>query len=196
MNPSPSPSPYRSRMPKYPTISEDPAVQRRYVACRQAGSSHRLSEMLALRRGPALNTDTRWLAGHVNGSQFAGSPREEAIGGYYQQVARAHGLSTAGKVYKTQLARFPGDPQAWVSSRADCIKVAAERGMTLEGSVNYKPPADDTPDSETPYRVADDLVDDAYEDLCAAEPDAAHLPAGEVKESIRQKLSPAAVDDE
>lgn len=180
----------------YPVISENYAVQRHYEECRKAGSSHRLSEMLALRQGPSLQTDTRWLTGHCNGSQFADDPRTQQMGEYYRSVARARGVSTEGAIYKSQLARFPGDPEAWVRSKADCVKVAAKRGMTLEGGIKYKPPAsvNDVPD-EQPYRVADDIVDKQYEVLCDHEPDAAAMPADDVKQGIREKLSPAAVDD-
>lgn len=183
----------RSVRAKYPVVSEDRAVQARYVACRQAGSSHRVAEMLAFRQGPSLQTDTRWLSGHVNGSQFD-TPGGEIIGGHYREVARRAGVSTEGAVYKAQLAAYPGDPRAWVRSKADVVKVAKERGMTLEGSVHYKPPSgmDDTPGpGETPYRVADSIVDHEYEVLCDHEPDAAHMPAAEVKETIRKKLSPS-----
>ncbi len=35
---------------KYPKISDDPEVQKHYIACRKAGTSHGLSEMLATRK--------------------------------------------------------------------------------------------------------------------------------------------------
>jgi hypothetical protein len=171
-------------------LSNQPEIQAHYEECREAGSSHRLAEMLALRQSPSLQTDTRWLSGHVNGSQFVG---HERIGDHYRKVAESYGVSTEGAVYKSQLARFAGDPKAWVRSRGDCIKIAAERGMTLEGGVNYKPPdsANDVANPmDEPYRVSDDIVNHEYEVLCDFEPDAAAAPTSEVKEEIRKKLSP------
>ena len=147
--------------------------------------------MFAFGRGPSLQTDTRWIAGQDAGRQFAGDTRTEAMGDYYRKVAASEGVSVDGAVYKSQLASYPGDPKAWVRSRADCRAVAAERGMTLEGSVNYKPPEHDAPNPlDEPYQVSEKIVDHEYEVLCDMEPDAAAMPAEEVKSEIREKLSP------
>jgi hypothetical protein len=70
--------------------------------------------------------------------------------------------------------------------------VAAEKGLTLEGSVSYTPPEQDTPSPlDEPYRVADNIVDREYEILCDYEPDAAAAPQEEVKADIRKQLSPS-----
>lgn len=175
---------------KYPIVSQIPEIQQHYVRCRRSGTSHQLAEMLALGRAPSLQTDTRWLAGHCNGNQFAGTERSEAVGRHYQRVARQAGVSTEGAVYKSQLARFPGDPQAWVRSKSDCIAIAAQRGMTLEGSVNYRPAVEREAPDPGPYRVADEIVDREYEILCDQQPDAAHADKQQVKDQIREKLSP------
>ena len=156
----------KSQEKQWPSVSDRPDVQKHYEACRDAGTSHRAAEMFATRQCPSLQTDTRWIAGTDNGRN--------------------------GSVYKHQLARFPGDPKAWVTSRADCRRVAAERGMTLEGSVTYTPPELDIPNPlDEPYRVSDKIVDHEYEVLCDTEPDAAHMPAEDLKDDIRKKLSPS-----
>jgi len=157
---------HKKAIRKWPTVSNQQEIQSHYEECREAGTSHRAAEMFAFQQGPSLQTDTRWMSGQDNGHN--------------------------GAVYKHQLARFPGDPQAWVRSRADCRAVAAKRGLTLEGSVNYKPPEHDAPSPlDEPYHVADSIVDREYEVLCDFEPDAANMPAAEVKEEIRKKLSPS-----
>ena len=151
---------------KWPVVSQVRAIQQHYEECRNVGTSHRAAEMFAFGSGPSLQTDTRWISGQDNGRN--------------------------GAVYKHQLARYPGDPKAWVRSRADCRAIAAERGMTLEGSVNYKPPEHDVPNPlDEPYKVSDKIIDHEYEVLCDHEPDAAHMPAEEVKAEIREKLSPS-----
>ena len=83
--------------------------------------------MFAFGRGPSLQTDTRWIAGQDAGRQFAGDTRTEAMGDYYRKVAASEGVSVDGAVYKSQLASYPGEPKAWVRSRADCRYLAAER---------------------------------------------------------------------
>jgi hypothetical protein len=182
----------QKRKKKWPVVSHLQAVQRHYEECREEGTSHRAAEMFAFGSGPSLQTDTRWISGQDAGRQFAGDNRAEAMGSYYRNVAKSQGVNVDGAVYKSQLASYPGDPKAWVRSRADCRAVAAERGMTLEGSVNYKPPEQDTPNPlDEPYQVSEKIVDHEYEVLCDHEPDAAAMPAEEVKSEIREKLSPS-----
>lgn len=44
--------------------------------------------------------------------------------------------------YQTGLARYPGDPQAFVSSRSEAKKVAAKRGLTVtDRPANHDSPA-------------------------------------------------------
>lgn len=39
---------------KYPQISKDPEVQKRYEQMRKAGESHKMAEMLALQKAPPV----------------------------------------------------------------------------------------------------------------------------------------------
>ena len=41
-------------MSKYPKISDDEKVQSHYELCRKNGSSHKMAELLALRRPPVI----------------------------------------------------------------------------------------------------------------------------------------------
>lgn len=52
----------------WPVVSNDERVQSLYEEIRAGGESHRFAEMIALRRGPALDTDTRFLAGRDDGN--------------------------------------------------------------------------------------------------------------------------------
>lgn len=151
----------------YPIISAAPSVQRTYEAMRARGESHRLAEMLATGTPPMSNTDREFLEGHCNGSQFA---NEEEIGEVYRRRARAAGVDPKGKVYLSGLARFPGDPEAWVDGRGDVQRRLEERGWGSEGSVTVKP-RDPVAPSPSP-KVADDLVDDEVGRILAAVPPA------------------------
>lgn len=82
----------------------------RYAACLVEGSSPRLADMLASRQAPALMTDAVFMQGHPE-----------------------------ARKYMPSLARFPGDPEAFVSGRGDIDRVLRERGWGAEGAVNRKP---------------------------------------------------------
>jgi hypothetical protein len=143
--------------PKYPVISSDPAIQRHYLQLRQQGMLHNGAEMLALQSPPGLQSDTRFMSGHVNHNQFADSP---SFGSLYLNAAKRAGVSVEGAVYKHQLARFPGDPEAWVRSRGDVKRIVERRGMHCEGSVTHTPvEREDIDTNDGTYRVADDIVD-------------------------------------
>jgi len=113
----------------YPLISNDLYVQRSYEAMRDNGQSHNMAEMLATRRGPALETDTRFMTGW------------------------------GGPQYSMQLARYPGDPEGWVSHPDDYKRVLKQRGWGCKGSINVKAADVEVPD-DVPYRPADDLIDE------------------------------------
>lgn len=151
------------------------------------GTAPRLAEMLALQQAPSLQTDTRWLTGEVNGKQFVSMP---ASGHYYKSVAKEAGINTEGAVYKHQLARFPGDPKAWVRSRADVLAICKERNLDCEGSVNHKAVDPCLPDSfDSPYEVAEDLVENAILSEVEDNHDITVADIPDLREKLTRKLS-------
>lgn len=129
-------------------------IQKSYEQSRKAGSSHKLAEMLALQQPPSLQgTDSIFMAGQVSGNQFEKSPW---LGKAYKQISEklAPGC-TSGAVYKSQLARFAGDPLAWVRGTADVKKAAAIKGVDVDGvSVSHVSPVREKP----PVPLADDIL--------------------------------------
>lgn len=119
----------------------------------------RLKEMLASRVPPAARTDREFLEGHCNGSQFEKTPD---LGDHYQAVARALGQSTTGKVYLSGLARFPGDPEAWVGGRGDVTRLLESRGWGATGVVNVPVRVEDPPPE---VAVAEDVVQQEVEQI-------------------------------
>jgi hypothetical protein len=117
----------------------DRLVHLAYWDMRLKGSSPRLAEMLALQSPPMSNTDREFLEGHCNGNQFSGGPLAEEQGNRYKKIAEAGGQNVTGKVYMGGLARFPGDPEAWVSDRGDVKRVVEARGWKCQGSVEVTP---------------------------------------------------------
>lgn len=154
-----------------PVVSADPAAQAHYELCLANGCAPALAEMLALRRFPGIaGTDAVFNQGRkLDGSQF-----EEAaagVGAMYLAKAKAAGVNPAGKYYCGGLARFPGDPRAWIDSRGDVARICAESGWTAEGAVKVEAPkyADGYVPPET-YAVDPALIDREVDDRVAAEP--------------------------
>ena len=109
--------------------------EQHYEKCLRNGCSPRLAEMLASRRAPGCVTDDTFFVGRKGGQQFADDPQ---AGDYLAAGLRKLGGSPAVKVYVHGLARFPGDPEAWVSSRGEIADRCRERGWNCKGQVNVK----------------------------------------------------------
>ena len=153
----------------YPKISDYEAVQAHYEDCRRQGTSHALAEMFALGHGPSLRTDSVFMEGHCNGNQFESTPW---MGDWYKAQAKAAGVSVKGAVYKSGLARFPGDPEAWVRSRGDVERICRARGWSCRGDVyvpaSYADEPDEPPDE---IGVAHDIVEQRVLDKMDANPE-------------------------
>jgi hypothetical protein len=117
----------------------------------------RLSEMLETQSPPRIMTEN--VASEGLGSllsQFDGDAR------YVNQItsnAKAHGYTPGTfDVYQPNLARFPGDPEAFCAAgdfRSHTKKVCQKRGLPCEGAVNL-PGSEPRPAKRT--RLADDIV--------------------------------------
>lgn len=173
---------------EWPTISNDPRIQARYVAMRENGEGHNLAEMFALRRSPTVKSDNTFFV--AQDRQYE-SPQIQ----HYRAMAEAAGVDVNGAKYFGGLARFPGDPMAWKRSRGEirdhCEAVGA--GLTMDGSEVVKPRIDE-PVAGTPLDpelLEDGILDrfDANPELeaeCLAKPAALER----VTEEVREQLTP------
>ncbi len=118
---------------RYEQVSEDLETQYRYALMRLEGQSHRMADMLAHRAFPAIRgTDSEFMKGsHI---------QEGPLAAYRHRMANSMGVDTNGKRYISGLARYPGDPEAWVSSTSDVRRVCANRGWNCHGAVEYEAP--------------------------------------------------------
>jgi hypothetical protein len=156
----------------------------------KADNPAKFDEMVATGIAPGCMTDDVFLAGlGCNGSQFDG---QERVGDEYKQIAKEAGVSVQGKVYMGSLAEYPGDPKAWISSRADAERVCTERGWGCRGAVNVKTPQVAPLPS---VGVADDLVEHHAAKRIMEDPGLAERPIEEVKEETKQKLAPSWVKE-
>ena len=113
----------------------------------------RVNEMLASGSPPQEKTDRGFLSGSENGRQFEKNPKS---GDFYKKACEKAGGSIKGKRYISQLAKFPGDPKAWVSNLGDVKKVCEERNFGCEEvGVKQRDPDKEPP---PPKPIADHLV--------------------------------------
>lgn len=111
-----------------------------YAKAIAAGSSPRFAEMVALASPPALKgTDRSFMQGRMNNQQLDDMPARSAK--WLVKEAKEAGIDISGKYYCGGIADKRGwrDPEAWVSSRDDILRVARNRRMLVSGSVEYDP---------------------------------------------------------
>jgi hypothetical protein len=166
--------------PGFPQIDHRVSVQARYIEMRLKGEKHPMAELLAVRKFPSFKTDSTFNKGRVNGSQFEDCPLR---GDWLRARAEEAGVSTTGKFYSSGLARFPGDPKAWVSNRNDVLRVARENGMSVSGDVNYTAPETD-PGAD--LAVAPEILAREVDAYMAANPDARR---GDAEETVREVIT-------
>lgn len=170
-------------MSDFPRISDNPKVQAHYEHCRREGTSHALAEMFASGVTPSCLTDSVFLEGHCNGNQFESQPQ---VGDGYAAEARAAGVDPKGKVYLSGLARFPGDPEAWVSGRGDVQRVCEQRGWGCKGAVSVARADSEPP---PPVAVANDIVESQMDRVLATVPDPERVDTEDLREQVTARLS-------
>jgi hypothetical protein len=121
-----------------------------------------LKDMLDSRRGPSLNTDTKYFAGLGTDDPYAGLP--ENVRQHHWDKAIKAGINPEGKRYVGSLATEAGDPRALVESRGDMLRRAQEANINVEeGIITNK--VDINADPRSTYEPADDLVEDRTLDI-------------------------------
>jgi hypothetical protein len=159
-------------------VSNNPAVQARYEELRAAGQSHAMADMLAHRQFPGTRTEESFWRGRRVSDQFGETPAGKAMGEQYRAMAKAAGVNPHGKVYQAGLASYPGDPSAWVSDTSDVLRIAKEKNLNVSGAVTHKAADIEVPSHlDQPYEVAADVVDEAFEQKLATDPDLRFAPA-------------------
>lgn len=168
-------------------ISPNREIQAHFERCLSEGTSETLSEMFAFGQPPMSNTDREFLQGFCNGSQFEDQPW---VGDMYRKEAQSAGVDITGKVYKSSLADYPGDPTAWVSDRHDVQRVAESKGMSCVGAVRVKAPEPISAPQDAP--LADDIVGTKVSEILGGLPEAdrPHVDTADLAEQVREALSP------
>jgi hypothetical protein len=171
----------------YPLVSSNPETQAYYEWLRKKGNSHKLADMLAFGKAPKARTDREFFAGiGTLEKQFDhdGKMHEGVV-----KLAMKHGYKPNNNdVYLSSLARFVGDPEAFVSpsgGRGQIQDTCEKRGWECHGTVNtkYREP------EEAPKKKAmgNDILARKVMEAHKANPDTKRMDQGELRHDIIEK---------
>jgi hypothetical protein len=118
-----------------------PAAVEHYIRLVQNGQTERFAAMCALQQPPGTKgTDRAFMQGRYAQEWMANMPKGQAA--WMIREAKSAGINTSGRFYMGGIADKRGhlDPEAWVDSTADVLRVAKKRDLEVHGIVDYVPP--------------------------------------------------------
>lgn len=125
-----------------PEIASSTAeVRAHYRSMLAQGLSEAWALMCALQQPPGTRgTDRAFMQGRYANEWMKNQPK--ALTERMLRDAKAAGISTSGKFFMGGIADRRGhcDPEAWVDSTADIVRVAKKRDLEVHGIVEYVPP--------------------------------------------------------
>ena len=159
-------------------------VNGKYINCDDSPPPEsRMREVLDSRKMPSIRTDAQFLANHGTlDKQFEGDSRQlKAV----TDTAKKHGYNpNPNDTYIPTLARFPGDPLAFVpagSPKSHIRKVCEATDRACEGDVSVERESKKPPKT---IRLGEDLVQEEAAMRIAENPDEALKP----KEQLRNEI--------
>jgi len=162
-----------------------------YCHLRSTGSQHKFAEMIAMQKGPGLNTDTVFFSGSKPlYNQFESTKHL----GRYLKIAKQHGfIPNSNATYINSLARFPGDPEAFVDQsqgRGYIKKLIEQRGGRLNMQsmdVTWNEPESDPLAPENCKPLAEDIVQQRTRQMIKKDPGLAKMDRRELRAKIIDK---------
>lgn len=149
-----------------------------FTEAEKARHGQNMRDMLDSGRGPVLVTDNTFWQGQWE--------RNARLGAVHAEEARRAGVSTAGKVYISGLAEFPGDPRAWVDGRGDLKRICEEKGYGCKGAVNVEPVKTEPEE----IALAPDIVENEVQSILADHPEPQTVDVGELRQEVYDKRKP------
>ena len=171
----------------HPLVSQDPNLQAFYEWLRGKGNSHKMAEMLAFREAPRTNTDREFFEGM--GTLSKQFPGEEKMLDQVVAVAKSKGYKpNANDVYLSALAKYPGDPKAFVPAtggRGHIQKVCEDRGWECDGTVKtkYREPEE----APKKRKLAEPIIKRKMLDAHARRPETKEMDQGELRQQMIDK---------
>lgn len=164
-----------------------------YLKMRMAGESDSMASMVALRKGPALSTDDTFFAGQ--GMLYDQFGSQKALDRNLEASKRHGFVPDKNDVYFPNLARFKGDPEAYVSraqGRSYIKKLLEKRGWASEGAVNTKArqPEHDPLDAKNCVPMGNDVIQHYAAKMVAKDPSLKRLKKSELRAKVIEKHGP------
>lgn len=106
-----------------------------------------------------ISDTSLFTADRLDGSSRSGLKDDTYIGNKFRKMAKAAGVVTRGKQYMGGLARFPGDPQAWVGDRGDIKRIAEKENYSVDGIVKRKVEAGPPPEKGLSEKLVNRYVE-------------------------------------
>lgn len=162
-------------------------VNGEYISCDESPPPEsRMEELLNNKRMPGIRTDAQFLANHGTlDKQFEGDARQlKAV----TETAKKHGYNPSpNDTYIPTLARFPGDPLAFVppgSPKSHIKKVCEATDRACEGDVTVSRSTKPPPKT---VRLGEDLVQEEAAQRIAMNPEEALKPKEQLRNEILDK---------
>ena len=165
-----------------------------YWMMRKGGSSDKFAAMIALQEGPGLSTDDTFFQGQKPLYDQFGSQKHLDR---YIKAAKRHGFTPSpNATYFSSLARFPGDPEAFVTraqGRSYIRKLCEKRGWACEGAVNveHREPESDPLDKKNCKALGEDIISRRASQMAMENPKYKSMNRNELREAIISKHGPS-----
>jgi hypothetical protein len=158
-----------------------------YEQAKANGATDRLAEMLAAQQAPGARTDREFFRAHSTlDAQFK---VDRHLKHYVRQAKKAGYKPNINDVYLSQLARFPGDPEAFISGGRNQIRrVLEKRGWGCEGIVDVKPSQYQPEIPDIPLGA--DIIKETACEMVRENPDLAKKSKRELTEMVIDKHAP------
>lgn len=164
-----------------------------YVKMRREGTGHRFSEMVATQAGPVVSTDDTFFAGM--GTLYDQFQSQKHLNRFVK-AARAKGYNPSpNDVYMPGLARFKGDPEAWVSraqGRGYIRKLLESRGYRCNANLSNIEACEPTDDPLAPKNckpLGEDIIRRRIAQYQNADPSLRKKDRRELREMVIEKHS-------
>lgn len=159
-----------------------------YAQAREAGSPHGFAAMVALQQCCRVMTDNVFFAGiGTLAKQYEG---QEAYLNFITAEAKKRGYKpNMNDYYESQMARFPGDPTAFIPAtggRGHVRKVLESQGRGCRGVMEFESDAGQVA-PKPKIRLGEDIIQQNIKRMVAADPDKARKPMQELREEVIAK---------
>lgn len=165
-----------------------------YAQMRNRGESGKLADMVAMQQGPGLNTDSVFFSGcQPLYDQFESQKHLDR----HLANAKKHGFTPSkNAVYMPGLARFQGDPEAFVDhtqGRGYIKKLCERRGWACDGAVTVakREPESDPLADKNCVPLAKDIIQRRAKEMVKADPSLARLNRQDLRQKIIDKHGPS-----